>query len=139
MAFGFTAKGSLVQVLSTELNGLAATLPATSATITPPAAPIPFYADWVLNLASYTNSAIVILPLFFLPATDDTPTNFAGVADMEPVGTFKLSSGASAKRPVILRLPFLVRPFKAAVVMPSGATSLAASGSTLHYSLYAEE
>lgn len=141
MAFGFTAPDSWSNVLTTALNSLAATQVATSSTITPPTSPRRLYIDWALHLAQFNNSALFSLAMYYLPCLDDpsSPSLFARIEDSDPVHGFKISSGNTVKDSGRMQLWCPNRPFKVALMMPSGATTLASSGNTLAHSFYAEE
>jgi hypothetical protein len=130
---GWTDISAWATALSTGLNSLAGGAQATSATITPPTGPRPFYLDLRINLASLTPAAGQSLAIHILPAVDDTPTNFADPNSLTRVRDVPLNTGAAAKYAYLDCERCPVVPFRIALVNSTGGTALAASGNIVEY------
>lgn len=141
MTFAWTAPVSSTDLLTTGLNSLAAGSSALSSAITPNSSYTGYllYADFALNLASFSPAAGSAWQLYILAATDDTPTNYAGIESADPVGTFWTPAGTTVTRYLqVLGVRLPNRPWKAGLLSVTGTTTLAASGNVLRYWPYSE-
>lgn len=130
--------GSWTLELSTALNTLGAGSIALSGFITPPevSSRIKLYLGLRVFLNTMTPAANQVVLLHMLDAMDDTPTEVADHSFYTRFASPDLKTGNSVKRIFVRRLISSFVPFKIGVEMPAGATSLNATGNTVHRRFY---
>jgi hypothetical protein len=126
------AYGTIVTVLSTQLNSLANNAAsAASASQGSDTGSAELWADFELVLASFTPGTNPVVELYLLRSVDGT--NFEDAGGPPPdayVGAFTITTGTGAKRAVLRDIWLPPGLWRAVVVNRTGA-AFAASGNTL--------